>query len=48
MIKLLHQIEGEIGSAEEQPTSNKFDVHTKNEGSLFLPFFFTFFGAHYG
>ncbi len=42
MINLLHQIEEDIGSAEEQPTSNKFDVHTKNEGSLFLPFFIHF------
>ena len=42
LINLPHQIEEDVGSAEEQPTSNKFDVHTKNEGSLFLPFFIHF------
>jgi hypothetical protein len=31
-VKLLYQIEEDIGSAEEQPISNRFDVHTKNEG----------------
>ncbi|KQB44349.1 hypothetical protein RCH33_2892 [Flavobacterium daejeonense] len=44
LIIFQNQIEEEIGSAEEQPISNKFDVHTKNEGSLFCPFY-TFFGV---
>jgi len=43
----LRQIEDEIGSAEEQPTSNRFDTHTKNEGSL-SALFYTFFGVSYG
>jgi hypothetical protein len=39
---LLNQIEEDIGSAEEQPISNRFDTHTKNEGSVNLPFFIHF------
>jgi len=38
LVKLPYQIEEEVGSAEEQPTSNRFDVHTKNEGSSICPF----------
>ncbi len=34
MINLSRQIEEDIGSAEEQPISNKFDIYTKNGGSL--------------
>jgi hypothetical protein len=37
MIILLHQIEEDVGSAEEQPISNKFDTYTKNE-AVKLPF----------
>ena len=32
-------MEEDIGSADEQPTSNKFDIHTKNEGSLSALFY---------
>jgi hypothetical protein len=46
-VKLLHQIEEDIGSAEEQPTSNRFDTYTKNEGSL-SALFYTFFGMANG
>ncbi len=42
LFKLRYQIEEDIGSAEEQPISNRFDVHTKNEGSLICPFFMHF------
>ena len=45
LVKLPCQIEEDIGSAEEQPTSNRFVVHTENEGSVNLPFFYTFFGV---
>ena len=31
LIILPHQTEEDIGSAEEQPISNKFDTYTKNE-----------------
>jgi GxxExxY protein len=41
------QIEEDIGSAEEQPTSNRFDTLTKNEGSL-SALFYTFFGLSNG
>jgi len=42
LIILPYQIEEDIGSAEEQPISNKFDVHTKNEGSFICPFLYIF------
>ncbi|MFN7100121.1 MAG: hypothetical protein ACK4M4_07080 [Flavobacterium sp.] len=47
MTKLPHQIEEDIGSAGEQPISNRFDAHTKNEGSL-SALFYTFFGVQNG
>lgn len=48
LVKLHYQIEEDIGSAEEQPISNKFDVHTKNEGSVKSALFYTFFGVPNG
>jgi hypothetical protein len=36
----LRQIKEDIGSAEEQPISNRFDTHTKNEGSSICPFLY--------
>jgi hypothetical protein len=46
-INLPHQIEEDFGSAEEQPTSNKFDTCTKNE-AVKTAFFISFFGMSYG
>jgi hypothetical protein len=34
-----HQIEDDVGSAKEQPISNKFDTFTKNEVRQNVPFF---------
>lgn len=42
------QFKEEVGSAEEQPTSNKIDAYTENEDSLKLSFFNTFSGMPYG
>jgi hypothetical protein len=47
LISLAHQIEEDIGSAEEQPISNKFDTYTKNE-AVKTAFFISFFGMSYG
>lgn len=38
LIIFQNQIEEEIGSTEEQSISNRFDVHSKNEGSLICHF----------
>jgi hypothetical protein len=46
-IILPHQIEEDVGSAEEQPTSNKFGTYTKNE-AVKTAFFISFFGMSYG
>jgi len=44
LVKLPSQIEEDIDSTEEQPTSNKYDTHAKNEGSL-SALFYAFFGV---
>jgi hypothetical protein len=31
-LKCIHQSEGEVGSAGEQPASNKIDAYTEKEG----------------
>jgi hypothetical protein len=42
---LFHQFEGEVGSAEEQPISNKVDAITINKKRLFLTVFFYLSGS---
>ena len=42
LIILPYQIEEDIGSAEEQPISNKFDTYTKNEAVKTAFFYFIF------
>lgn len=42
LIILPHQIEEDIGSAEEQPISNRFDAYTKNEAVKTAFFLFHF------
>lgn len=44
MITLRHQFEEEVGSAEEQPTSNRIGACAENEDSLMAVLFYTFSG----